>query len=184
MKIYLIRHGETLANKQHLYIGVTDVSISDEGANAIRTKAESGYYPCADGKIIYTSGMIRTIQTLQLIYGEIPYLVEARFRESDFGIFEGKSYEDLKEDEDYIRWISGDNFSNQCPGGESYVMMKKRVMEGFYDMVAKHKEEGKDIVVILHSGPIVAIMESLHPDETKTYYDWRLDNGDYYCIEL
>ena len=31
MTLYLIRHGNTVANEQHLYCGSTDLSLSPEG---------------------------------------------------------------------------------------------------------------------------------------------------------
>lgn len=184
MKVYLIRHGETISNKEKRYMGVTDVPLSDEGIEKIRTKVNANYYPDYDGQIIYTSTLSRTKQTLKLIYGEIDYIEEAGFNESNFGDFENKTYEELKDNPDYIKWISGDNFSNQCPNGESYVQMKKRVADTFTKMVNRHKNEGRDIIIVLHSGPIVALMETLHPEASKNYYEWRLDNGEFYQLEV
>ena len=183
MKVYLIRHGETISNKEGRYMGITDVPLSKNGINKIIEKVDEGYYPVYEGQIIYTSKLTRTKQTLKLIYGDVEFIQEERFNESNFGNFENKTYDELKDNPDYIKWISGDNFSNICPNGESYVQMKKRVNEAFVEIVNKHKDEGKDIIIVLHSGPIVALMEKLHPDVTKTYYEWRLENGDYYTIE-
>ena len=184
MKVYLIRHGETISNKEKRYMGFTDVPLSDEGIQKILKRVSENYYPKYEGQAIFTSALSRTKQTLELIYGDVPYKQDERFNESNFGDFENKTYEELKNNPDYIKWISGDNFSNKCPGGESFVMMKQRVADAFYDIINKYKDAGKDIIIVLHSGPIVALMETLYPDENKTYYEWRLNNGELYSLEV
>lgn len=184
MKVYLIRHGETISNKEKRYMGFTDVPLSDEGSQVILKKASENYYPKYEGQIIYTSALLRTKQTLELIYGNVSYIQDERFNESNFGDFENKTYEELKDNPDYIKWISGDNFSNKCPGGESFVQMKDRVTKAFNEIVEKEKESGNDIIIILHSGPIVALMQYLNPNIHKTYYEWRINNGEYYVLDI
>lgn len=183
MKIYLIRHGETISNKEKRYMGITDIPLSEEGKKKILKKVSEDYYPEYANQIIYTSALSRTEQTLKLIYGDVPFIKERGFNESNFGDFENKTYEELKDNIEYIKWISGDNFSNVCPNGESYIQMKKRVIESFCKIVNQHKHSDRDIIIILHSGPIVALMEELHPKEQKSYYEWRLENGELYVLE-
>lgn len=184
MKVYLIRHGETISNKEKRYMGFTDVPLSDEGIQKILTRVSENYYPKYEGQVIYISALSRTKQTLELIYGDVPYKQDERFNESNFGDFENKTYEELKDNQDYINWISGDNFSNKCPGGESFTEMKKRVVDAFNEIIEKEKKTGSDIIIILHSGPIVALMQYLNPNVHKTYYEWRLNNGEYYLLNI
>lgn len=182
MKIYLIRHGETLGNKKGCYVGTTDEELSDEGKQKLLDKKSGSYYPSCEGAVFYTSSLTRAKQTLNLIYGDVEYTEDARFNESNFGDFENKTYEELKNNEDYISWISGDNMSNVCPNGESYVQMQKRVLEAFEEIVDKYKESDKNVIIVLHGGPIVAIMQKLNPNSNKTFYDWKLASGEYYEI--
>lgn len=182
MNVYLIRHGETISNKEKRYMGITDVPLSDEGIAKIKDKVYSNYYPEYDNQIIYTSSLSRTIETLKLIYGDVDFTKDPRFNESNFGDFENKSYEELKDNPDYINWISGDSFSNVCPNGESFIQMKERVKKAFYEIIERHKNSDKDLIIILHSGPIVALMQTLYPNENKSYYDWRIDNGELYKL--
>ena len=51
MTIYLIRHGRTEANDRHLYCGSTDLPLSREGAEELRTL----HYSCQDA-VFLTSG--------------------------------------------------------------------------------------------------------------------------------
>ncbi len=170
MTIYLIRHGKTEANEKWLYCGSTDLSLSAAGAKELKEI----HYDIKNVRFI-TSGMKRTNETLQILFGEVPFQVDPRFREVDFGIFEMHSYEELKDTPAYQEWLTGDNEANVPPSGESGAQMKRRVMEAFCEI-----EE--DTCIITHGGVIAAIMEPLFPDENKNRYDWQPKNGQGYVI--
>lgn len=170
MKIYLIRHGKTLANEQRLYCGSTDLGLSEAGKMEL-CKLKYSLPPV---KFI-TSGMCRTNETLRLLFGDVPFSEERRFREVDFGMFEMKSYEMLKDDPAYQLWLTGNNEENVPPRGESGLQMKKRVLEAFSELQ-------EDTCILTHGGVIAAIMESLFPNEGKNRYQWQPKNGGGYVI--
>ena len=128
-RLYLIRHGRTPANDAHLYCGSTDLPLSEEG----RKELQSLHYDISPQKIL-TSGMKRTEETLSILFGDLPHEVNREFREIDFGAFEMKSYEDLKEDPSYQAWITGDNDRNVPPGGESGQQMTERVLAALHEV--------------------------------------------------
>lgn len=170
MNIYLIRHGKTAANEQHLYCGSTDLPLSEQGkAELCKLKY---HISCTR---FMTSGMQRTNETLAILFGHVDHEIEPRFREVNFGAFEMHSYEQLKDRQDYQRWISGDNEFNVPPGGESGAQMKKRVLEAF-------SEIREDTVVVTHGGVIAAVMEALFPDEGKNRYQWQPQTGHGYLV--
>ena len=51
------------------------------------------------------SPMKRCIQTAELIYPKNQITQEVLLKECDFGIFEGKTYEELKDREEYQAWL-------------------------------------------------------------------------------
>ena len=170
MKIYLIRHGKTEANEKHLYCGSTDLPLSEIGREAL-----SGlHYEVGDVRFL-TSGMKRADETLALLFGEVPFERDPRFREVDFGIFEMGSYEQLKDTPEYWLWLTGDNEANVPPGGESGLQMKERVVRAF-------RELREDTVLVSHGGVIAAIMAELFPEENKNRYEWQPQNGRGYLI--
>ena len=170
MTIYLIRHGKTEANEKHLYCGSTDLPLSDAGKEELR----SVHYDIKNVRFL-TSGMKRTNETLRILFGDVPYEVDPRFREVDFGIFEMQSFEELKDTPEYQAWLTGDNEANIPPNGESGVQMKERVMEAF-------SEIKEDICIITHGGCIAAIMEHLFPGEGKNRYEWQPKPGGGYAV--
>ena len=160
----LLRHGVTEANRHHRYCGSTDLPLDPEMLEAFRTQKPN--YPDCTGFQIVTSGMLRTEQTLREIYCDVPHRVEPAFREIDFGVFENKSYEDLKDDPAYQAWLTGDNEQNVCPGGESGVQMAERVLAAWNTL----KE---DALLVAHGGVIACIMAHLLPEEPKSRYQWQ-----------
>ena len=171
--IYLIRHGKTPANEAHLYCGSTDLSLSEAGIAELRGKR----CDITPDRFI-TSGMKRAEQTLRLLFGDVPFTREPGFREVDFGIFEMKSYEQLKEDPQYQRWLTGDNEANTPPGGESGADMTRRVLEAYKALEALPG----DTVVVTHGGVIAAILASLFPEEGKSRYQWQPKPGCGYAV--
>ena len=101
MRIWLIRHFRTQGNLERRYIGGTDEPI---------LPGQTGNILCCPEKII-TSPMLRCKQTARLLFQKEPDLICENFREKDFGRFEGKNYEELKDDPD-IRggWIPMERF--------------------------------------------------------------------------
>ena len=170
MSIYLIRHGKTEANERHLYCGSTDLPLSEKG----REELQGLCYAITPQRFL-TSGMKRTDETLKILFGNVPFDPDSRFREVDFGDFEMKSYEMLKDDPAYQAWLTGDNEANVPPHGESGVQMTRRVLEAFAEL-----PDGT--ALIAHGGVIAAIMAHLFPAEGKHRYQWQPQNGRGYEI--
>ena len=170
MSIYLIRHGKTEANERRLYCGSTDLPLSEAG----REELKALRYAITPKRFV-TSGMKRTDETLQILFGDVPYAVDTRFREVDFGSFEMKSYDQLKDDPAYQAWLTGDNERNVPPGGESGIQMARRVLEAF-------REIPDGTALVTHGGVIAAIMANLFPAEGKHRYQWQPPNGHGYEI--
>lgn len=174
MKVILLRHGKTEANERHLYCGSTDLPLSPKG----RAELTRGGYGLPYARYA-TSGMKRTEETLRLLFGERPHEVLPGFREVDFGAFEMRGYEELKENPVYQAWITGDNEKNVPPGGESGEAMTKRVLAAWEAVT----ETGEDWVIVTHGGVIAAILEALFPEEGKNRYQWQPRPGEGFCLK-
>ncbi len=210
-KIVLIRHGITTGNINRLYYGSTDVPLAAVGIDELRELKEEGLYPDAPHAEYYTSGMLRAEQSFEIIYGgdkgetidsdenttagsriasEAHEIIE-EFRELDFGDFEMKRYEELKNEEDYIEWISGDDLSKAPPNGESVTDFRKRVLRGFNRLKARHerqvlnlsdREETALSICVCHGGVISGILSHHWPEESKNFFQWIPDPGHGYVL--
>ena len=171
--IYLIRHGKTPGNEEKKYIGVTDESLSGRGREEILAKK----YPKTD--IIFSSPMKRCLETASLIYPGSAVIVEEDFRETDFGEFEGKSYDELKNDPSYLKWIESGG-TTAFSGGEDRKSVCVRVMKAFRKALSHIKEE-ETAVFIVHGGTIMTIISELFNSD---FYDHQVKNGMGYFFEL
>ena len=179
-QILLLRHGRTRANEEHLYCGSTDWPLSEEGRKCLTQKR--GVYG-TEWESFYTSGLIRTKETQEILFGEQKAAKEEpNLREMDFGAFEGKSYEMLRANPAYQEWISGDNERKICPGGESGDQMKERVLSAL-DRILQ-RDPAKRIVIVTHGGPIAAIMQRLFPEKDLNRYEWQPECGEGYLLRI
>ena len=178
MRLYLLRHGKTRANVERLYCGSTDLPLCPEGREELLVLAGKSWLPKPEA--FYTSGMVRTEQTLEALYPGAKATAVPSLREMDFGDFEMRSYEMLKENPTYWAWISGDNEKNICPNGESGEMCLRRAEKAVREIL----ETGKDSLVVTHGGVIAGLMAEWFPQEGKNRYTWQPKPGHGYEITL
>ena len=137
MKLTLLRHGETDGSRRDLYYGAADIPALPESLAALHENAAA--YPRA--KRYYTSGLLRTEQTLEAIYGPVAHQQLPGLQEMNFGDFEMKSYQELKDTAAYQAWIT-DVEHNVCPNGES----APQVLERNHHSRRRHGGSDDDLV--------------------------------------
>ncbi len=149
MKLTLLRHAQTEGSLRNLYYGAADIPALPESLAELHRRA--GDYPTAQR--YYTSGMLRTEQTLAAIYGDVPHTRLPGLREMDFGDFEMKSYEELKDIPAYQAWIT-DVEHNPCPHGESAPQVLRRSLAAITPVV----QGTEDAVCVIHGGVTAGLM--------------------------
>lgn len=94
MELVLVRHGESVWNKENLFTGWTDVDLTEKG---IKEAAEAGRVLKAEGfdfDVCYTSYLKRAIRTLNLALAEmdrewLPVIKDWRINERHYGALQG-----------------------------------------------------------------------------------------------
>lgn len=146
MNLTLIRHGKTEGNLKNLYYGSTNLPLTDIGIAALRSDPPV----VAEAKHYYTSGMLRTEQTFAILFGDRPHEVLSDLREIDFGHFEMRSYEQLKDDPEFQDWCAQNSEAAICPGGESGNLSTERALRAIAPVLARDE----DAVCVIHGGII------------------------------
>lgn len=181
MKLHLIRHGITNANEKKLYCGQSDIPLSLEGIRQIKELKKYISYP--KGELYISSGLQRTVQTAGIIYNPDYLYNMAELQEINFGDFEMKSHEDLKDNPYYNSWINNVE-QNRPPGGETKQEFLKRVLFGLDKIKELAKNNNvNNVVAVVHGGTIAVIMEEMFPNY-KSFYGWRPDNGRGYSLSF
>ncbi|MDD2956414.1 MAG: histidine phosphatase family protein [Oscillospiraceae bacterium] len=157
-KIHLISHGATDEKLNGLYIGRSDLPLSRTGRADLLLLKKEFQYP--DAQKVYTSPLARCRETADLLYPDRWTEAMEEFTECDFGDFEGKSFQELKDDPAYQQWIKGD-FSVAPPHGESGQALLARSIAGiqavFSDMM---RCKISSTAIVTHGGLIMALLSA------------------------
>jgi alpha-ribazole phosphatase/probable phosphoglycerate mutase len=148
-RIVLVRHAEPEESAHGLCYGTLDVGLSDEGrAHAARLAASLAALPC---DAVYASPRRRTIETAAPL--GLPTMVDDELREIDFGVFEGRRYDEIAEShpEIYRQWMEAPT-TVTFPGGESYEDLRVRAVRALTRIHAAHE----CAVVVTHGGVVRA----------------------------
>ena len=158
MEIVLIRHGVTAWNQQRRFQGQVDTPLSEEGHEQAMLTARhlsenrQSQPICA----IYASDLKRAWSTAEPIARMLglPILKQSLLRERHFGIFEGKTHEELQLEglqADYQRWRNREPDFAVPEGGESLRTFFDRTERALQILVAAHRI-GERIEAVTHGG--------------------------------
>ncbi|HXL38434.1 MAG TPA: histidine phosphatase family protein [Ktedonobacteraceae bacterium] len=160
-RLYLVRHGETMANREYRYIGTRDDPLSAHGqTQAIQLAEALSGLPVA---AVYSSPLRRTYHTALPI--AVRHSLEVQrvedLRECDFGRWEGLSraevLESSPEDSQRLReWEQ--NTSVAPPGGESFEALQQRVCIAVDRLAQAHPDQA--IVLVSHVWPIKVLLSA------------------------
>lgn len=180
----LIRHGATVSNREHRYLGHTDEGLDEPGKTELLNDKSEGRYPDID--ILLVSPMKRCIETAEILYPDVSRIVVPNWIEMDFGEFEGKNYKELNGDPRYQAWIDS-NGTHPFPGGESREAFINRVVFAFESIkndaefcmkISRLASEKPPVVgCVVHGGTIMALLSHYLGGE---YFDYQLPNGGIY----
>lgn len=158
-KIYLIRHGRIDTGEEKCYIGVTDLTLSEEGIAQARKLKE--FFHNIDIEKAYVSPLIRCVQTADIILENrnVEKILVKELMEISLGQWEGKSFNYIKKFFPEQFKSRGENITTFItPGGESFDQLKKRVIPAFEAI--KENSIG-NVLIVAHAGVNRVILSSI-----------------------
>lgn len=193
IEVLLIRHGKTKANEEHRYLGRTEQALSKAGVEqmkACRSRLR-GFVP----DLLFVSPMKRCRESASILFEDKMQYVIREWPEMDFGRYEGKNWQELKDNAGYRKWIDS-NGMLPIPEGESRNAFCKRCLKGFVraqriteDFCGpasgrEHREKRESplyIAAVVHGGTIMALMSAL---DGGSYFDYQAANGCGYHLRI
>lgn len=172
INLIFIRHGATDGNLKKKYIGRTDEPLCKVGKEQARALKKHGFR----AEYIFVSPMKRALQTAEAVFENREYTTVDAFREMDFGIFEGKSADELSENTEYGAWVNS-LCRERVPGGDDVSEFKMRCTDKFSEIV-KSLPKNSSAAFVVHGGVIMAIMEAFE-ESGRDFYAYRIDNGEF-----
>ncbi len=154
--ISIFRHGITDANENGIYIGKTDLPLSEAGREALMDKYEQLDYPKVQR--VYSSPLERAVQTAEIIFPEREIVIVDDLREMDFGVFEGLPAEELVRLDSFKKWLKG-GLDNPPPNGETLRSMMLRCYSALNLMILDMMKEGfTHAGAVTHSGILMNML--------------------------
>jgi probable phosphoglycerate mutase len=154
LTIQLVRHGETLATREHRLCGQSDCALSERG----RSQSEAVVASCAAGgdwRAVYTSPLSRCRAIAEPVAERlrIPLAVENDLLEIDHGQWDGRLEAEIKQSEP-------EAYGDYCehpgifaaPGGENGFQVAARALPVIERIRSAH--QAGDVLVVSHEATI------------------------------
>ncbi len=164
LELWLVRHGQTVANAASQFSGHSDVPLTAQGEQEARALRPLLADTTFDG--VWSSDLQRAVRTAQLACRDPT--PDPRLRELDFGELEGQRWDQV-EPALGEALVAFDGF--QAPGGESTAAFERRVMS-FVDQLPPGRH-----LLVAHGGVVRLLTRKLGlnrflPNGVVVALDW------------
>jgi len=190
-RLILLRHGQSLWNRERRFTGWTDIDLSPQG---IREACRTGQLMRREGikiDIAYTSLLKRAERTLWIVLDEmdlmkIPVIKSWRLNERAYGSLEGMSLEDAEAKygvEQVRRWRKGfshrppalaggsclpeerirsiDPEAGPTPSSESLKDVQERLLPLWQGQIEADLKKGRSVLVVSHGNTIRVLVKHI-----------------------
>ena len=142
--IYMLRHGDTVANKEKKFRGWIDIPLDKMGIQ--HAKDARKYLQDKGIKQVFCSDLGRTVETAKLAFPKLRATKDKNFRPWDVGYFSGRPKEQFQEALNYFI----DHPDEDIPDGESLKSFSDRQKKAYIKYVKEARENGP-ILIVTHS---------------------------------
>ena len=214
MKLVLLRHGESVWNKENRFTGWTDVDLSEKGVkeaeNAGKILKDKGY----TFDVSFTSILKRANRTLEIVLKEmnlnIPVYYSYRLNERHYGALQGLNKDEMRKkfgDEQVHIWrrsydvrppeLSKDDerypgndpkykdlTPEELPLTECLKDTLERVLPYYNNEIKKHLENKENVLVVAHGNSLRSIIKYLENISDEDIMNVEIPTGIPYVYEL
>ena len=179
-KLFLMRHGETLANIEQVYQGQGDSPLSELGASEAKELAAT--LKKERFSAVYSSTLSRSYETASIIAE--PHKVKAQkipgLIERYYGAWEGMTFEEIRKkySKIYKSWLENPG-KTVIPQAEALPDLQERGVAAIEALIKKHR--GQTICVVGHGGINRVILFHYMNLELNNFWRIKQDNC---CINI
>lgn len=179
--IHLIRHGLSESNLEGRYVGRTESPLAMDSIRELLALKQK--YPYPKAQAYYASPSTRCVDSLKILYPDADPEVILQMAECDFGDWENKTAEELKDNPSFQTWI--ENGSQAAPpNGESGIVFTQRVCAGFEMLVQNLMHEGITSAVLVTHGGVIMSLLSAYGLPRANFYEWMCEPGHGYSVRI
>lgn len=175
MKLYIVRHGETVWNKLHKVQGAADIPLAENGILLAQKTGEALKNVSFDLGI--TSPLIRARKTAELILEKqkrkVPLRADARIQEINFGDLEGVIC--FTDDHKYLNEQMRDFFEEpwkfERPAhGEDIADILTRTKAFWEEIIHDPMLQDKTILIASHGCAVRALLQNVYNDPQNFWH--------------
>ena len=179
MEIYIVRHGETVWNKEKRLQGRTNVPLSEYGRGLARKTGEALRNVKIDR--IYSSPLDRAYQTAVLIRGsrDIEIIKDERILELNFGGYEGETVEELEKNDAiaFRYFFSHPELYQPDEAGESLEQICSRAEDFMRHEIEPMQKIWERVMIVAHGAMNKALMSYIKGNKIKDFWSGGLQNN-------
>ena len=149
MKLYVVRHGETIWNVENRVQGITDIPLTDKGR--LDATLQKDFVKSLDIDVVISSPLDRAIETAKILTdNKLPINTDDRIKERDWGLNEGADIDSVDRIDcwDVI-------LNTRVQNIESIQDFMYRVSSFLEDIKVRYKD--KKVLLVTHSAVIRVI---------------------------
>ncbi len=182
MQLLLIRHGESVANRQRILQGHLDSPLNETG----REQAEKLAGALQEDRFakVFTSDLLRARETAEILCArrESPLEVDPDLREIGIGCFTGLSWTEISEryPEEYQRLLASSMDWSVVPEAEGETAAQARLERFLVKLRENHAEER--VAIVAHGAILRRMIRKLLALDPGVHLDFELANAS--CTEL
>jgi broad specificity phosphatase PhoE len=172
MKLYFVRHGESVANILHEFSNSGyKHPLTEKGVEQAQALAQS--LSGLQVEQIYSSPVMRAMQTAQVLAESLqaPLEITEALREWSVGIYEGTTdphgwelHRQVTED-----WIFHQKLDSKIPGGESFLEIQERFCPFIEELVHNNAGQDRNIILLGHGGLYGAMLPIIFKNVDFTF---------------
>lgn len=186
-KLVLIRHGQSIWNKENRFTGWVDVDLSKKGEREAKSAAKK--IRTLQFDVAYTSALKRAIKTLDIILKtnkwKLPTKKNKALNERMYGDLQGKNKDEMRKiygEKQVHIWRR--SYSIAPPNGESLKDTSARTLPYFKKYILKEIKAGKNVLVSAHGNSLRSIVMYLEKLTRKQVLELNIPTGVPYIYEL
>ena len=177
-KLILIRHGESTLNKEGVYFGTHDPSLTETGFEQLNLLINE----VPDYDFIYSSPLRRAVESAEILnYKKLDTIYDSRLLELNFGDFEGLTYSEIlkKYPNEAQKW-KNEGISYKFPKGNSIPDLEKSIVS----FVEEIKDSNKNFLLVTHFGVISSILSHYISDNITNFWKFKSDLASVTILEF
>lgn len=173
MVLYVVRHGITAWNRLRKVQGTADIPLAREGVLLARKTGAA--LKAVQFDVCFSSPLKRAQETARLILGDrdIPFILDKRIEEINFGVLEGTQFKDEegKICHSQMEMFFHHPFKYARPeNGENIEDILKRTEDFWKDIITRTELQNKTILISSHGCAVRALLQNVYQDRENFWH--------------